>query len=276
MTAIHAMTGPMGSEDGLGLDDVARQAADLVRPGLACTVTLREFRCLRVAGASDARARRSGAVEHAEQSGPGLAALDEHRVVVMAEIARTRRWPAWRDVAVRDGFRTAVAIAAPVGPGVDVAVELLGEEADAWQRDELRRATTFAAQVARTAALQLEVARLRSVTEELYGAFSARDTIGQATGIVMSRRTCGPDEALAVLHRAAEHRNLSLRDVAAMVVGEMARADQIGLGRFADPLPLPTPAAPTTTTTTTVASPRTPASATVVEAPARPGVTPQR
>jgi hypothetical protein len=233
MSDIQAMTRPT-PDGGLMLDDLSRQAADLVRPGLACAVTLREFRTLRVAGASDLRARRAGAVQQAEHAGPGLGALEEHRVVVMAEIGRTRRWPAWRDIAVREGFRTAVALPAPVSPGVDLAVELLGETPDPWQRDELRRAAAFAAQVARVAGLELEAARTRSVTEELYGALAARDTIGQATGIVMAQRTCGPEEALAVLRRAAEHRNLALRDVATMIVGDVARADQIGAAMFTE------------------------------------------
>jgi hypothetical protein len=190
-----------------------------------------------VAGASDLRARRSGAVQQAEHAGPGLAALDEHRVVVMAEVARTRRWPVWRDAVVHEGFRTAVALPAPVAPGVDVAVELLGDTVDAWQRDELRRAAAFAAQVARVAGLELELARTGSVTEELYGALAARDTIGQATGIVMAQRTCGPEEALAVLRRAAEHRNLALRDLATMIVGDVTRADEIGAAMFTEAPP---------------------------------------
>jgi hypothetical protein len=237
MTDTHATTRPVTADGGLMLDELARQAADLVRPGLACAVTLREFRCLRVAGASDPRVRRTGAVEQGEHAGPGLAALEEHRVVVMAEIGRTRRWPAWRDAAVSEGFQTAVTVPAPVSPGVDVAVELLGETPDPWQRDELRRAAAFAAQVARVVGLELEVARVRAVTEELYGALAARDTIGQATGIVMTQRTCGPEEALAVLRRAAEHRNLALRDVATMIVGDVARADQIGAAMFTEAPP---------------------------------------
>jgi hypothetical protein len=237
MSDIRAMTRPITPDGALMLDDLARQAADLVRPGLACAVTLREFRTLQVAGASDPRARRCGAVQQGEHAGPGLAALDEHRVVVMAEIARTRRWPAWRDAAAREGFRTAVAVPAPVCTGVEVAVELLDESPDPWQRDELRRAAAFAGQVARVAGLELEVARSRCVTEEFYSALGARDIIGQATGIVMAQRTCGPEEALAVLRRAAEHRNLALRDVATMIVGDVASADQIGAAMFTEAPP---------------------------------------
>lgn len=228
MTDLHTFTSrPVPMADDALLDSIAAQAGDLVRPGLQCAITLREFRSTRIAGSSDVTARRCEATAQAERSGPAQTALEESRVVVVAHTGRTRRWPAWRDTAVREGFRTAVALPAPVGRGVDVAVVLLDPAPAPWERDELRRATTFARQVARVVALELEVGRLRCLAEELFAGVSARDTIGQATGIVMAQRSCGPEEALGVLRGAAEHRGLQLRDLAAMIVAEMARADQI-------------------------------------------------
>jgi ANTAR domain len=228
MTDVHARPSrPLPAADDALLDELARHAADLVRPGVHCGITLREFRSLRTAGSSDLRVRRCDAVQQAERSGPGLAALDEHRVVVVAHTGRTRRWPAWRDAAVREGFRSAVAVPAPVGPGVDVAVELYDDTAAQWQREELRRATTFTVEVARVVALELEVARLRCLSEELFAGVSARDVMGQATGIVMAQRHCGPEEAMGVLRRAAEHRGIHLRDLATMIVAETTRSDQM-------------------------------------------------
>jgi hypothetical protein len=209
------------------LDELAHHAGDLVRPGIQCGITLREFRTFRMAGSSDVRVRRCDASQQAEASGPGLTAVEENRVVVVPHVARTRRWAAWRETATREGFRTAVALPAPVGPGVDVAVELYDDTPTQWERDELRRAGAFAVEVARVVALELEVARLRCLTEELFAGVSARDVIGQATGIVMGRRGCGPEEALAVLRQAAEHRGIQLRDLATMIVSEAVRSDRI-------------------------------------------------
>jgi hypothetical protein len=216
------------------LDEVSRHAGALVRDGLECAVVLREFRSSRVAGTSDPRVRRCGAVEQADRSGPGLTAIEEDRVVVVAAIGRTRRWPSWRETAVREGFRTAVAVPAAVGPGVDAAVVLYGATDAPWQRHELRAAAAFACDVARLVALELEVGRLRCLSEELFAAVSARDVIGQATGIVMGQRSCGPEEALAVLRQAAEHRGIMLRDLATMLVSEMTRSDVIRAAMFAD------------------------------------------
>ena len=220
------------------LEPVARRAGELVRPGLSCGVVLREFRSVRLAGSSDVAARRCDAVQQSERSGPALTALDDGRVVVVAHTGRSRRWPAWRDAAVHEGFRTAVALATPAGRGVDVAVVLYDPVPAPWERTELGRAVAFTQQVAQVAALALEVRRLQCLTEELFAGVSARDAIGQATGIVMAQRGCGPEEALGVLRRAAEHRGVALRDLAAMIVSEMARADQIRSSMF-DESPVP-------------------------------------
>ncbi len=241
MTDVHA-SGPHGprqpprTDDEL-LDEIAGHAGDLIREGLECGVVLREFRSPRMAGTSDPRVRRCSAVELADRSGPGLTALEENRVVVVADIGRTRRWPLWRDTAVREGFRTAVALPAAVLPGIDVGIELYGDSTSSWQRPELRSAAAFAREVARVVGLELEVGRLRCLSEELFAAVSARDAIGQATGIVMAQRTCGPEEALGVLRRAAEHRGVMLRDLATMVVSEMMRSDAIRSSMFEETPP---------------------------------------
>ncbi|WP_298457127.1 GAF and ANTAR domain-containing protein [uncultured Cellulomonas sp.] len=238
-TDLHTFpSGPVPVADDALLDEVAALAADLVRPDLQCGITLREFRSVRIAGSSDVSARRCEAVQQAERFGPGLTALEENRVVVVAHTGRTRRWPAWRDAAVHEGFRTAVALPTPVGRGVDAAVVLYDAAPAPWERGELRRAAAFVRQVARVAALEMEVGRLHCLTEELFAGVSARDAIGQATGIVMAQRSCGPEEALGVLRRAAEHRGVQLRDLAAMIISEVARADTIRSSMF-DESPAP-------------------------------------
>ena len=236
MTDLHD-PGPRSvptTDDAL-LDEVSRHAGDLVRDGLECAVVLREFRSSRVAGTSDPRVRRCGAVEQADRSGPGLTAIEENRVVVVADdrpdpalallagdgrprgLPHRRRGPGRR--AGRGSTPPSCSTARPTPQ---------------WQRRELRAAGAFACDVARLVALELEVGRLRCLSEELFAAVSARDVIGQATGIVMGQRSCGPEEALAVLRQAAEHRGIMLRDLATMLVSEMTRSDVIRAAMFAD------------------------------------------
>ncbi|MGK5551303.1 response regulator [Actinomadura kijaniata] len=80
--------------------------------------------------------------------------------------------------------------------------------------------------------VHLEAARLREALAaarerrigHLESALDTRATIGQAVGIVMARRRCGPDEAFAELTRVSQHRNVKLRDLAGEIVRTVSGA----------------------------------------------------
>jgi AmiR/NasT family two-component response regulator len=80
----------------------------------------------------------------------------------------------------------------------------------------------IAAQFVEPAALLLDgvIRRLSQdeVIAQLHDAIQSRTIIGQATGIIMARRRCGPDEALNVLVKISNDRNIKLREVARMLV----------------------------------------------------------
>ena len=63
----------------------------------------------------------------------------------------------------------------------------------------------------RCAALEHEV-------DTLQRALESRDVIGQAKGLVMAARACGPDEAFDVLVQQSQYENRKVRDVAADLV----------------------------------------------------------
>jgi len=80
----------------------------------------------------------------------------------------------------------------------------------------------IAAQFAEPAALLLDGV-IRRVSQEqviaqLHDAIETRTIIGQATGIIMAQRRCAPDEALSVLVKISNDRNIRLREVARMLV----------------------------------------------------------
>jgi hypothetical protein len=80
----------------------------------------------------------------------------------------------------------------------------------------------IAAQFAEPAALLLDGV-IRRVSQEqliaqLHDAIETRTIIGQATGIIMAQRRCGRDEALNVLVKISNDRNIRLREVARMLV----------------------------------------------------------
>jgi AmiR/NasT family two-component response regulator len=80
----------------------------------------------------------------------------------------------------------------------------------------------IAAQFAEPAALLLAgvIRRLSQdqVIAQLHEAVESRTLIGQATGIIMAQRRCGPDQALKVLIKISNDRNIKLREVARVLV----------------------------------------------------------
>ncbi len=80
----------------------------------------------------------------------------------------------------------------------------------------------IAAQFAEPAALLLDgvIRRLGQdeVIAQLRAAVESRTVIGQATGIIMAQRRCGPEEALNVLVKISNDRNIKLREVARALV----------------------------------------------------------
>ncbi|QRP47882.1 ANTAR domain-containing protein [Amycolatopsis sp. FDAARGOS 1241] len=55
---------------------------------------------------------------------------------------------------------------------------------------------------------------------ERWEALRTRELIGQATGVLMWQRQCGPDEAVALLVKLSQDTNTTLREVARTFLGD--------------------------------------------------------
>ncbi|WP_410595462.1 ANTAR domain-containing protein [Amycolatopsis sp. lyj-23] len=62
--------------------------------------------------------------------------------------------------------------------------------------------------------------------EQLKAALVTRPVIEQAKGMVMLSRTCTAEEAFAVLREISQHTQVTVRDVAAVIVAAGSRAQQ--------------------------------------------------
>ena len=142
------------------LDDFALRASLRLGTDVEVSISLRHRGQDRLAAAASERAARCDDVEHREQSGPCVTAMDRLQVVLVPDIAEDTRWAGWRRTALDAVFRSAAGIPAHVADGAEIALNLYSEQVDRWDPEVLLRADVFAQDIARTVRLCLELARL--------------------------------------------------------------------------------------------------------------------
>lgn len=200
------------------LQDLADRAAHHLGPEIDCSIILRHDGEDRRVASSSTRAAQCDDAESAAADGPCLTAMDELHSVVIPDVLGEPSWPVWRRQVLVSGYRSAAAFPAHVPPGADIALNLYSASFDPWTRDVVVHADLYAQEVARVAALGLDVARLTRAHSELAAAAETRRTVDLAVGVTMARRACTPDEALDELRATARDRGVEVTDVAREVL----------------------------------------------------------
>ncbi|GAA2673953.1 MULTISPECIES: GAF and ANTAR domain-containing protein [Actinosynnema] len=176
-----------------------------------------------VATALDRAQYRDGVgpcVDTARPDGPGYAESGDLRT--------ESRWPGFAAEAVRHGYHCVLATELlPSEGGVSGALNVYSREPGALTADDRHVALLLAthASLALAHAHTAEVADLRQA--QLRRAVDSRDVIGQAKGILMTRRGISADEAFALLRRTSQELNVKLVDLARTLAD---RHDQLDRG----------------------------------------------
>ncbi|WP_232668470.1 GAF and ANTAR domain-containing protein [Pseudonocardia sp. TRM90224] len=159
-------------------------------------------------------------VEAADPDGPAFVTSEDLRV--------ERRWPRWSAAATELGvaavFSTSL-IPAPTPPQLSGAFNLYSFRPgglDEIDRDEVLLLATHAS---------LALARTDAVTKadlqkaQLEQAIESRDVIGQAKGVIMTRRGVAADEAFDILRRTSQQLNVKLVELAKTLTERHAELD---------------------------------------------------
>lgn len=200
------------------LQHLAQIAVAVVPDGPSCGITvIRDGRPVTaVYAGSIPRAVHDDQYQRGD--GPCLQAARTAQVVVVQDLATEARWNGFPAAAMAGGARGVYAHPLTIGGTVAGALNLYAHEPGLFPPE----VQLIAAQFAEPAALLLDgvIHRLSQddVIAQLHQAITSRTIIGQATGIVMARRRCGPDEALNVLVKMSNDRNIKLREVARLLV----------------------------------------------------------
>lgn len=120
------------------LDQYTQGAADRLGVGTFCSVTISDGGSLSQVASNDPRAEACDQVEVREGAGPCIQAMDQLHGVLVEDIETDHRWPSWRQAALDNGFRTAVALPGYVDDDVTVAMNAYSEQAQPrWTAQQL-------------------------------------------------------------------------------------------------------------------------------------------
>jgi len=161
--------------------------------------------------------------------GPGPEALRTGQIVISQDLAAEQRWGKWPAAAVAENVYGAYAHPLEVEGRVTGALNLYAHGRNLFPVPVQRVARQFALPAMRL--LDGVVRRLshEEVIGQLHEAMDSRTTVGQATGIIMARRRCSPQEALNLLIRISNDRNVKLRDLASAVVEAVTSGGELPL-----------------------------------------------
>lgn len=151
------------------------------------------------------------AAQYDTGEGPCLDAIFEQEVVLIDDFDNDERWPAFRTTPLSLGIHTMLSFRLFVEQDTAGALNLYAATPGSFHDESVRVGHVLAAH----AAIALEHAQ---EVEGLERAVRARETIGQAQGILMERHRITRERAFSMLRDASMARNVKLRQVAETVV----------------------------------------------------------
>jgi GAF domain-containing protein len=151
--------------------------------------------------------------QHQTNEGPCLDAIAQRLIFYAEDLDKDPRWPHFAPLATRAGVRSVLAL--PLSADAQLgALNLYARYPSAFGVVDRAKAAILVSM----ASLALSVAHSHENEERraanFHAALSSRETIGEATGILMERERITPEQAFDVLRQASQHLNVKLREVA--------------------------------------------------------------
>ena len=168
------------------------------------------------AGSSTALAAQVDEVQYAIGIGPCLDALREGRETYVPDLAADPRWGRYGTEAAALGVRSSHSV--PVLDGraeVVGVVKVYSTAVDGLDEAQRRVTHEFGLEVAGGVGLANTLVATAQELEDRIDAMDTRRTIDLATGLLMGRLGCTPEEAFHLLRRESQNHNVKVHDVAA-------------------------------------------------------------
>ncbi|RSM37623.1 ANTAR domain-containing protein [Amycolatopsis balhimycina DSM 5908] len=173
--------------------------------------------------------REGPCLDASEPSGPAFAAS--------ADLAVEGRWPRFGAAAAERGFHAVLSTALLPDarpPRLSGALNIYSRQPGGLGEADRAIALLLATHASLALAHATAVGQEQLTSEQLHRAIDSRDVIGQAKGILMSRRGLSPEEAFDLLRRTSQELNVKLVRLAETLV---TRHTEIDLPQAGTPPP---------------------------------------
>lgn len=181
---------------------------------VTCAVTLtRQRRSVTVAG-SCPEARELDEIQQAFGDGPCMAAMEESRPVLVRDARADQRWTRYSRMVADRGQLSILGVPLTLDYGATASLTFFAPEADAFTADIIRTCEIFACQAGKALRLAVRIGASQELKDDVLAAMKSRTSINLASGIVMGQSRCTQDEAIAILTKVSNNRNVKLRVVA--------------------------------------------------------------
>jgi GAF domain-containing protein len=211
------------------LDKLLNECRDLLDISEAGLVLADEHGVLHVMAATTESAGHLEALQLQADEGPAIEVFHGGQVVVVVDVQELTRWPRFREVALREGYRAVHAIPLRVGDNRLGAMCLFSHNpGDLNEVDALAGQTL--ADFASIGIVNYRVyAKHDTIVDQLQTALNSRVLIEQAKGVIATTEGVSIDEAFLRLRRFARDRSLRIHDAAEMVIASkgLANADNL-------------------------------------------------
>lgn len=222
------------------LQDVTERAVQGVAGADGCSITMRRNNRLATAAADGTGALELDLLQYEVEAGPCVCSMENGEENYVPDMRLEERWAPYPASAAARGVRSVLATPLAVNSHTLGALNLYSRTPDAFEA-QLATARRLSAQAAGAIAVAERIEQEAETVQGLRTAMLSRAVIDQAIGMVIAVRRCTPDEAMEVLRRASQARNVKLRDlcrdmVAGAAGGPRPRGPRTGRGQ-GDPPP---------------------------------------
>jgi GAF domain-containing protein len=155
--------------------------------------------------------------------GPSSEARATRRHVIVQDVLREPRWPAYTAMAVRCGVRSVLAMPIVIERAV-LVLGMYGVRPGVFAaRNVTPLAEMLAEQVGVALANMWDYDEVRTDAAQMQEALAGRAIIDQAKGIIMKSSGCSAEAAFDELRRISQHHQVKVADLAKLLVEEHQR-----------------------------------------------------